>query len=72
MHLKNCTFIKKFVCIVDWSKRSNPHNLYHTLLEELETYFLNNKDLQIISMRIDRYCGKWKYHTLDKSINFLK
>ena len=47
--------MNKFVCIDDWPKRSNPHNLDHTLLEELETNFLNTKSAQIISMRSDRY-----------------
>ncbi len=62
------SFKGKYIYIDVWATWCKPCKIEHTYLEELENYFSNNKDLQIVSISIDRDYKKWKKHVLDKSM----
>ena len=61
-------FKGKYVYIDVWATWCKPCKVEHKFLEELETYFSNNKEFQIISISTDRDYEKWKKYVIDNSM----
>ncbi len=61
-------FKGKYVYIDVWATWCKPCKIEHEFLKHLEEHFINNDELQILSISTDREYDKWKNYVIENSI----